>query len=70
MSTAVEEDAAAVGAQGAGDAVDQGGLAGAVGADESEALARLHVKVTPVERGEAAEALDHAVDLEEGAGHR
>src|SRR5262249_50056268 len=64
-----EENAPAVGGQGARDAVDERGLAGAVGSDQPEALSRIHVEAHAVESGEPAEALDHTLHLEEGCGH-
>ena len=54
---ALEDHGAAVARQGAGDAVDHGGLAGAVRADQAEALALAEVQADRVERDEAAEAL-------------
>ena len=49
----------------AGDAVEQRGLAGAVVADEAEDLALAELEVDVVDRGDAAEALHHAVALED-----
>src|SRR5439155_21810274 len=65
----VEDDGPFVGAQGAGHAVDQRGLARAVGPDEAEPLAGLHVERHPVEGREAAEPLDHGVHLQEWVRH-
>ena len=48
-----------------GDAVEQRGLAGAVLADEAEHLALAEVEVDVVHRADAAEALHHAVALED-----
>ena len=54
-SLAAELDLAAVDREGAGDRVEQGRLAGAVGADDGDELARGDVEVDAVER-------DHLVD--------
>src|SRR5262245_22335747 len=55
--------------QDAGNAVDQGALAGAVGSDQTDTLARRDREVDAVERDEAAEALAQGADLEQ-RGHR
>src|SRR5262245_16205457 len=68
--TPLEQDAAAVRRQGARHAVDQGGLAGAVGSDQAQALAGSDPDRHAVERQEASEALAHGVDLEERRAHR
>ncbi len=54
-----------VAAQRAADAVDQRGLARAVGPDDAEPLAAPHAQAHVRERGEAAEALGHRADLEQ-----
>ncbi len=61
---------AAVDRQHAGDAVDERRLAGAVRADEAEALAGLDRQGHAVQRREAAEALDEPLHLEQRGGHR
>ena len=62
---AVEHDRAVVGGQEAGDEVEQRRLAGAVGPDEPEDLARVRAsKRDVVDGGDAAEALGDAADLE------
>src|SRR5258706_16242868 len=53
----------------AGLEVEQRGLAGAVGTDETEALARLDGEAHAVQRGETTEALEEPGDLEERLGH-
>jgi hypothetical protein len=53
-------------ASGAGDDVDQGGLAGAVRSDETDDLARREIEADVVQRDEAAEALGHAGHAHEG----
>src|SRR2546427_583796 len=67
---AVEEDPPAIGRERARHAVDQGGLARPVRADEPEPFAGPHVKADSIEREEAAEALGDRVDLEQGRGGR
>jgi hypothetical protein len=62
---ALEQDPAAVRRQGARHAIDERGLAGAVGADETQPIARPDLNRDAVERQEAAEALGDAVDVEE-----
>ena len=42
----------------------RGGLAGAVGAEQSEADAHRHLEVEPVHRRDRAEPLDHAFELD------
>src|SRR5689334_5910273 len=64
---AVEADGALLVAQRATDAVDQRALAGAVGADQPQPLARRHVDLDGVERDETAEPLAHAGDLQQHA---
>ena len=63
---AVEEDAPAVGRQGAGDLADERGLAGAVGANERVYLAARDLERHIVGGDDAAEALAHAAQLEHG----
>ena len=63
---AVEDDAAALGRDQAGDAVEQRRLARAVGADEAGDRARLHGEVDAVERADAVEAAVKTADLEQG----
>src|SRR5690349_8152199 len=53
---AFEEHCAAVRADDAGDAVEQRGLAGAVGADQAEDLSAVQVERHSVERDDSAEA--------------
>src|SRR5262245_45191140 len=48
----------------AADAVEGTGLAGAVGADEREQLARFHRKRQALQHGEAAEAQAQGLDLQ------
>ena len=64
---ALEHHAAAIAGQRARDAVDQRGLAGAVRADQADALALADLQADRVERGEAAEALAEARDVEDRA---
>src|SRR5207302_8335671 len=64
-----ELDVAPRGGQLAGDQVEEGGLAGAVGADDRAALARLHLERHAVERGERAEAPGERVAPEKGRAH-
>src|SRR5712691_2300763 len=61
---APEEDAAGVAPLEAGDAVEERRLAGAVGTDEAVDPAGLEAQRDAVDRGDAAEALLDAVDLE------
>src|SRR3990170_2134619 len=59
-----------VGPERARDAVDERGLARAVGADEPEALPLPHLQAHVGERPEAAEALRHAPNLQQGRHQR
>ena len=65
IGCAVEAHGAGLVVQRAADAVDQRRLAGAVGADQAEALARRDREVDAVERDEAAEALAQTCDFEQ-----
>src|SRR5207245_10718407 len=67
---AVEEDPPAIGRERARHAVDQGGLARPVRADEPEPFAGSHVKADSIEREEAAEALGYSCALETLGGRR
>src|SRR6267142_1679414 len=58
---AFEDDLASCGHVHAGDAVEQGGLAGAVRSDQGKDLALRDVKAHLVDSGKAAETLDHAL---------
>src|SRR5947208_3384772 len=49
----------------AADAVDEGGLAGAVGADQPQPFARAQFQVDALQRGEAAEALPDGIGLQQ-----
>jgi len=51
-------------------ALDQRGLAGAVGAHQAEGLARRHLEVDAAQRLAPAEALDQARDAHRSAGYR
>src|SRR5262249_30206592 len=62
---AIERDAPGVRPVDAADAVEQRGLAGAVGPDHAKDLAFAHVEADLVQCGYAAEALGHAVDREQ-----
>src|SRR3989441_14075 len=62
---APEAHVAVRGAQHACDAVEEGGLARPVGADDAEQLARLDAQADPAQRGEAEEMLGEVLDLEE-----
>src|SRR5216683_562833 len=64
---AVEDDAAGVGGDEAGEQVEERGLAGAVGAEDAGDLAGLEREGDVLHGGEAAEALGEALDLEERA---
>src|SRR6185437_2628881 len=66
----VEFHRAAVIAQRPTEAIDERALARAVGADEADALARLHLEMDRLERGEAAKALAEIGDAEQGRAHR
>src|SRR5262249_37924526 len=57
-----EHDGAGLGAERAGNTVDQRGLAGAVRADEAEALARRNLDTDIVKRGETAKAVGERND--------
>src|SRR5690349_1526805 len=61
----VEAHAALLVVQGAADAVHQGRLARAVGADQAESLARLDLEIDVLQRGEAAEALAQPFDVQQ-----
>src|SRR5258706_4082733 len=63
---AVEADAAALVRKRTRDAVDERGLARAIRADQAEALALADLEAHAVQRGEAAEVLGHALDLQQG----
>src|SRR5437867_1179842 len=63
----LEEDSAAGRREDAGDAVEERGLAGAVGADEREDLAALHVEGHVVDGQESAEPLRDVVHPEDHA---
>ena len=65
---AAQGDCAARCADEAGDDVEQGGFAGAVGADDGDDAAGRHVDADIVESDEAAEADGDALDVEQGAG--
>src|SRR4030095_5822529 len=60
-----EADVAAVRAQGAGDQVEQGGLAGAVRPHDAEQLAGLEGEADVVDREDAATALRPPLDAQE-----
>src|SRR5204862_593039 len=66
---AAEEDPPLLVAQRPRDAADEGGLPGAVGPDQTEALSRLDLEAHAAQRLEAAEPLDHVLDPEDGLGH-
>src|SRR6185295_13981243 len=66
---ALELDRAAVVAQRSRNAVDQRGLARAVGPDQAKALARGDGDAHLRQRGEAAEVLGHALHFQERRGH-
>ena len=61
---AVEQDRACVGLDDAGQAADQRGLAGAVGADQAMHLAGDDVEVDALERLYAAKVLDQRLNLQ------
>ena len=63
-------DAAAVGRQEPGDAIEQRRLARAVRTDQAHQLARLHGEVDGVDGRHAEESLGEAADLEERHGYR
>ena len=51
---------------GAGEALDQGGLAGAVVADDRQDFARVQVQADAVQAYDAAEGLDEVPGLQDG----
>jgi hypothetical protein len=53
----------------AGDLTDQGGLAGAVGADQRMQLALAHLKRDAVRSNDAVEALGQFLNLQQGIRH-
>ena len=63
VTEGVRNDTAVVGAGQPGDHVDEGGLAGAVRAQQAEELARRHREAHPGERAQRAEALLDVADL-------
>ena len=65
---AVHRDGAAGGGEHAGDQVEGGALAGAVGADQGDDLAGLDVEGNVVDGDHAAELLSRVVDLQQRAG--
>src|SRR5207244_408985 len=66
---AVDPDRAAIGGERAREDLDQGGLAGAVVADQAVHLARVDLEVCPVERSYRAVGLDEVAHLDQrGAG--
>ena len=69
VGLAAELEAAAVGDVQAGDDVEEGGLAGAVGADQAVDLAALDGDAHVGQRLQAAETLADAGDLENGLCH-
>ena len=48
-----------------GDAVEEGGFAAAIGADDAEDLSAINLESDVVDRAQAAELLDHTLDLEQ-----
>ena len=60
------EELARVGDFGAGEALDQGGLAGAVVADDRQDFARVQVQADAVQAHDAAEGLDEVPGLQDG----
>jgi hypothetical protein len=66
---AVEADAALLGPVQARQAVEQRGLAGAVGADDGEQLARPDLEAHRAEGPDAGEAQVQVVDPQQRAGH-
>src|SRR5262249_45219599 len=64
-----EQDAALAGARIAEDRHHQGGLAGAIGADQRDDLARMHVEIDATQRHHPAVAGGDAADAEQGLGH-
>src|SRR5215472_16751504 len=65
---ALERDRALVGVIEAADGVEQGGLAGAIRADDRHDLAALDAQADPIDGDESAEPHAHAVDLEQRSG--
>jgi len=65
---ALEQDVASVGHVEAGKAVEERGLAGAIGADETDNLARRHVEGDAVQRHDTAEADRHAAHAQQSVG--
>src|SRR5439155_5785577 len=65
-----EPDRAAGGRQRPGDYVEDGALAGAVGADQAQDLALVDLERHGVDGGEATEPLGQALDLQQGARSR
>src|SRR5207248_6892839 len=63
---AVEEDLALVGGDLAGGHAEAGGLAGAVGAEQADDLADVHVEIDAVHDLAAAVVLDQPLDFQEG----
>ncbi|KAG1579989.1 hypothetical protein G6F46_015582 [Rhizopus delemar] len=63
---AIELDAAAAGAVVARDAIEGGGFAGAVGADQRVDAAALHLHGQTVDGGQAAELHGQALDVQIG----
>ena len=70
MLVLLEADGARGGQERAGDAVEAGRLAGAVGPDEAQDLARPDLEGDRVQRGEAAELLGEPVDREHAGSRR
>jgi hypothetical protein len=66
---ALEHHGAAVAPQRARDAVDHGGLAGAVRADQAQALAMVDMQAHGIQRDEAAEPLAERRHLEDALSH-
>src|SRR5207237_1337315 len=64
--TAVDVDPARLRPLDAGDAVEQRGLAAAVGADDAEDLTPSHLEGDVVDGAQASELLDNALHLEDG----
>jgi hypothetical protein len=69
VGRAAQHEAAGVGRVQAGDDVEEGGLAGAVGADQAVDLAGVDRDADVRQRLQAAEALGDAVDLENCVAH-
>src|SRR5205814_4120597 len=68
----VEQDLAPLRSLDTCDAVEEGGLAAAVGTDDAEDLSAAHAEGNVVDRPQAAELLDHLLHLEQrlaDAGH-